>query len=587
MRNHPSNPPDSDPTADAAFVNRRVVLRGMALAGLAAFIPACSDDDAEPAATPDPTTALTEGDAPTEGAEPTTAPAERVTLRLPGPNVNLPTPFTYLGGIGFLQASYIYDTLLWKDGDGNQIPWLAESHERSPDGLELTFTLRDGVMWHDGEPLTANDVAFTFDYLRENASIIAPSVIARPPFDTIAAVTARNERTAVFELTRPDWTVEQFAGAGAVFIVPEHIWVDIDEPNMASDPAVLVGSGPWQLESFEPGTGANLYVANDDHFMGPPVVERIEHRPVQDALVALQSGDVDQAGGVGPGTGLRPQVVEPFSNDDAFEVFDTPGHTCTALYFEPDAHPALADPTFRQAVAQAINRQQLVDQLFDGAADVGNSGLLPDTHAMYAPTDAYAYDLAAAETALDSAGYPRRDGGLRVGADGAPLSFELLISTMQPDGPVQLVIADLAAVGIEATPVAVELPVFHQRRNMGETQLSINTFGGTNTDEPPLNKVYNSQSQALQRARGYQNDQVDALLADLGAELDPDRRIELAGDIQRLVAQDLPLLPLFYPPLVTIVRTESFNGWRFTPGGVGGLVPSVNDKHTFITGGAA
>lgn len=562
-------------------LDRRSVLKGIAAVSLASIFSSCGDGE------PDASSTTAEGAASTSDAASAAAPQQRTTLRLPGPNVNFPSPFSYLGGIGYLQASYIYDTLLWKDADGKQIPWLAETWERSDDNLTLTFRMRDGVRWHDGEALTASDVAFTYDYLRTHAKSLAPSVIARPPFDSIESVTAPDATTVVFQLNQPDWTVEQFAGAGSIFIFPEHVWASVDDPGSVSDPAMLVGSGPWKLAEFEPGTGANLYVANDDFFLGPPSVERIEHHPVADALVALQAGEVDQAGGVGPGTGLRPKAIEPFVDDPDYRVFSTPGHTLTALYFEPSAHPAFADPAFRRAIAQGVNRQGLVDQLFEGAAPVGSPGLLPTNHVDYVEVADYAFDVEAARTALDDAGYAQDDDGNRLDKEGNLLRFELLISTMQPDGPVQLVVSDLEELGLQITPTAVDLPTFHQRRNSGQAQLSINTFGGTNTDESPLNKVFNSASKALQRARGYENAEVDRLLAEHGAEADPGRRRDLAGEVQRIVADELPLLPLFYPPLTTIVRTDAFDGWRFTPGGVGGLVPSVNDKHSFVFGGEA
>ncbi|QSB13972.1 twin-arginine translocation signal domain-containing protein [Natronosporangium hydrolyticum] len=547
-------------------MNRRTFLRGSALAAGAGALSltACGGQEQS-------------------GTDP-----QPLTLRMPGPDVAFPSPFTYRGGIGYLQASYLYDTLLWKDAAGEYIPWLATGFERSDDGRTYTFTLREGVTWHDGEPLTAEDVAFTFDYLAEHADQLAPSVITVPNYDNLAGVEAIDELTVEFRLREPDWTFEQFTGAGGVLIFPRHIWSSISEPGQQQDPALLVGSGPYRLTEYEPGTGANLYLANDDYFLGQPAVARIEHRPVDDPLAALLAGEVDQAGGVGPGTGLRPQALAPFEDRDEFEVIDAPfGETVVGLYWNLAAGGVLAEASFRRACALAIDRQMLVERLFDGKAAPGNPGLLPPSHPYHVPVEQYEHDPAQAEQLLADAGY-ERDGadGIRRGPDGEPLRFELLVSNEQPMGPVELVIAELAEIGIECEPVAVDLPSFHERLNSGQTELSMTTFGGTNTDEQPdgMAKVYASTSRSLQRAQGYANAEFDRLAEQQRATLDESERQELAAQMQQLVAEELPMLPLVYPPLTTIVRTTEFDAWYLTPGGVGGLVPGVNNKHAFVTG---
>lgn len=516
------------------------------------------------------------------------APDEATTLRLPGVDVNFPSPFSYGGGVGYVQASYTYDTLLWKDARGQYQPWLASDFDRSADGTRYRFRLRDGITWHDGEQLTAEDVTFTFDYLAEHVDQLAPQVISVPDLANITAVRAADRLTVELVLAQPDWTFEQFSGLGSVLIMPRHIWSSIPDPGQQRDLDVLVGSGPYRLASHEPGTASYLYTAFDDYFLGRPVVRRIEHIPVDDPLSALLAGELDQAGGVGPGTGLRPQALEPFEGRDEFEIIDAPfGETVTGLYWNLAADAVLADDRFRKACAHAIDRQQLVDLLFDGKATVASAGLVPEANPFHVDVESYDHDVALAERLLDDAGY-RRAGPdqARESPDGDPLRFEVLISTSQQLPPVELVVADLAAVGVECTITTVDLPTFLERLDAGELQMSVTTFGGVNTDEQPdgLGKVYASSSRSLQRAQGYENTELDTLLEEQRRTLDIDQRRDLAARMQRIVAADLPMLPLFHPPLTTIVNTTSFDGWYFTPGGIGGLVPSVNNKHAFVTG---
>ncbi|MGL5866170.1 MAG: ABC transporter substrate-binding protein [Dermatophilaceae bacterium] len=510
-------------------------------------------------------------------------------LRLPGQDAGVPTPFTYRGGVGFTQASYVYDTLLWKDPSGDWVPWLAERHARADDGVTHTFTLREGVTWSDGRPCTAADVAFTFEYLERHRKKISPRVISVPPTGLITAVDAVDDRTVRFTLARPDWTFERFTAAGGVFILPEHVWSTIEDPSTVTDIAALVGTGPYRITAMDTKTFAYRYEARDDFFLGRPVVRAIEHRPVGDALAALAAGEVDQAGGVGPGTGMRPEAVRPFAGDEFDVVEAPPGQTVTALYWNITAGGALGDPAFRRACAHAVDRQALVDKAFGGAGTPGSPGLIPPGHAMHVDVEQYAFDRSRAERLLDDAGYRKRGNGTRTGTDGAALSFELLLSNAQQDAVVDLLVADLRAVGVEVRPATVDLATFGERRMAGDTQLSVNTFGGTATDEQPdgMGKVYASTSRSLQGAQGYRNVEFDRLHIRQRGQLDVAARSATAAEMQRVVAADLPVLPLVYPPLTTIVRTTEFDAWADTPGGVGGLVPSVNNKVTFVRGGRA
>ena len=506
-------------------------------------------------------------------------------LRLPGQAVNVPSPFLYRGGIGYVQASYVYDTLMWKDVDGKEIPWLATSHATDGAGLVHTYTLRE-TTWADGKPFTAADVVFTFTYLEAHRAAIVPNVVTVPPKGLVKDVEAVDARTVRFTLTRPDWTFSQFTGAGGIFIIPQHIWAGESDPAVVTSVEKLIGTGPYRLKAMDVTANTYRYEARDDFWGGKPAVKTIDVVSTGDPLAALLTGAVDQAGGVGPGTGLRPEAVAPFRAKPEFTVVDAPlGETVTALYFNLGRGGPLADPAFRRAVARAIDRRQMVAKAFGGTGQVGNPGLIPVGHPLHVDVPQYPFDRNAADAAFDAAGYRRPDPqGPRLDKDGKKLSFTLLTSQAQPKDTVDLVVADLAGVGIEARVETVDLPTFGQRRMSGSTELSINTFGGVATDEQPdgMGKVYGSASRSLQSAQGYSSPVFDSLLAKQRTELTPEARARIAADMQRTVAEDLPILPLVYPPLITICRTGAAPTWRYTPGGVGGLVPSVNNKVVFI-----
>ena len=549
------------------MMNRRTFLvTSLGAAGV--LVVGCdrSDDSAAPGTTLEP------GSTP-EGLEP----AARPTLRLAGRDFGFPSPFAYMRGPGYVQMSYIYDSLLWNDADGEVMPWLASAFERSDDGLRYTFELRDDVTWHDGRPLTPDDVVFTFDYF--GAQTLSPQVIVQPSQQGgVAEVVATGGQSVEFRLDRPDATFLEFVAA-AVPIVPRHVWEPIDNAPMATDPAVLVGSGAYRLESYTRGEGAYLYTANDDYCLGRPFGEQLEYLPVGDELTALLGGDLDAGGG----SGLRPDALAPFEGSDDFEILEgDPGASQIGLYWNLARGGALADVTFRQACCRAIDRQDMVDRLFGGNGTPGNPGWIPPGDPAHVEVEQYEFDVGTANSMLDDAGYTRTGDDVRQGPDG-PLRFTLL-ATGPPTPAIELVVGALGAIGVELVPETLDTPTFNQRVLAGDTEMSLIGSGGMNGYPDYLRRVYASTTRLTQHAQGYSNPEVDRLAQVQLTTLDEDERMEAIADIQRIVAGDVPLLPLFYPTPFHIFRPEVFDVWYYTPGGLGGNIPVPGNKQAFITG---
>lgn len=547
---------------------RKFLVTTMRAAAGAALLGACSNGGGEgPDAQPD---------VDSNGADAVTRP----TLRLPGRDMGFPSPFAYRRGPGFVKATLIYDTLVWKDASGEILPWLADSWEESDDARTYTFQLRDDVSWHDGKPLTAQDVAFTFQYFREQD--LSPEIIAQPLPD-IEEVEATGEHTVEFRLASPLAPFFGFGGVGSIMIVPEHVWADVDNAAQATDLELLVGSGPYRLEEYSRGEGAYLYTAYDDYFLGAPFVERLEYRPVDDPLSALQAGDVD----VATPRGVPPKVLQPFRDNPDLEVLEQPkGNFGTGLFWNLDQGGALADADFRHACAMAIDRQDLVERLYGGNAEPGNPGWVPPAHPSHVEVEQYEHDPDAANDLLDEAGYERSDDGVRTNPDGEPLRFELLTES-PPDDVVDLVVSALEEIGVELEVQALDTPAFNERVIAGESEMSIIGFGGMNTDHGAggyFRQIYHSETQATQHAQGYENPEVDRLIDEQQHTVDEEERQEIVAEIQRLVAEDLPFLPLVYPHGFTVYDQASFDAWYYTEGGIGGTVPLAENKHMFVTG---
>lgn len=511
------------------------------------------------------------------GGGPRTAPA---TVRLPNAALGFPTPFAANGGPGYSQMILLYDTLLWKDGTGELLPWLAETVTSSDDQLTYTFELRDGVTWSDGEPLTVEDVVFTFEYYAAQ-EFLSPAVLVQPPRG-IAGVRATGPKAVEVTLERPLVTFPEQV-AGALPIIPRHVWSSIDDPGAALDMAVLVGTGPYRLESYGGDGGPLLYTARDDYFLGAPYVQRIEMNAIDDFFSALLSGATDAARGFG----LRSDILAPFEGDDAYDTITEQGTWSQVLYWNLGKEGPLSDPRFRHACAMAIDQDDLVTRLAAGRGLPGNPGFLSPENEFFTPVPQYQFDVAGANALLDSAGYRQGSGGIRQDANGARLSFELRFDNAQVELG-EIVIAALRQIGVELRSTPVEVgPELFGNKLFGGYDMVVLPFpgpapGGPNADPDVLRQIFSSRvPPSLTGATNYVNPAFDELAEEQRLTFDEGERQAIVAEMQTMVAEDIPVLPLYYPDATLIFRKQVLDEWYFTPG----QYPTSEDhKHLFVTG---
>ena len=500
------------------------------------------------------------------------------TVRLPQGALGFPSPFACNADIGYNQMSLLYDTLLWKDGSGALLPWLAERVTSSDDHLTHTFTLRDGLHWSDGRPLTADDVVFTFDYYAKQGTL-APPVIIQPP-SGIAGVRAGGPGTVVVTLDRPLVTFAEQV-AGALPIIPKHVWSAITDAAGTQKLKVLVGSGPYRLVKYNGDGGPLLYAARDGYFLGAPFVQRIEEQAIEDPIAGLAAGTTD----AGRGEGLRADILAPFEND-TFGMISEQGSTTSPLYWNLGKEGPLSDVRFRQACAMAIDRQDLVNRLAAGRGLPGNPGFLSPANRFFVPVRQYPFDVAGANALLDAAGYRTGNNGIRQWARG-PLSFELLIENGQ--APLsEILVSSLKRVGVELRPKLVQLgPQLFGNKFVGNYDMAVLFFpgpgpGGPNADPDVLRVLFSSNvDPSLQAASSYANLAFDDLAERQRVTFDEAQRASMVAQMQKLLADDIPMLPLYYPETAILFRKQVLDQWYFTPG----QFPSQTDnKQLFVTG---
>lgn len=494
-------------------------------------------------------------------------------LHLAGGDWGFPTPFTfYPRGPGYIHLSLIYDTLVWKDGTG-LIPWLAESWQRSADGLEWTFHLRPGAAWHDGKPVTARDVCFTFDYLRKHP-------VEWFDLDVIATVLKVDDETALFRLRRP-YAPFLAQVAGNVPIIPRHIWQDVADPRSSATLQRAVGSGPYRLSHYDKAQGAYAYRASTNFFLGPPRIEKIVFVPVGDPVAALERGLVDEAS-------VPASLLAQFTNREDFAMVSGPSYWVLTLRFNDERYP-FSRTGVRQALAYAVERDALIRQAVPGGlqgAKPGNPGFLPPDSSWYdaALQHLYPRDLAKATALLRENGIEDRDGDqVCEGEDGAPLRFTL-ITTPQYLREAEAVKLMLEKIGLPVQPKAMDVKSLDASIREGRFDLALTGHGGLGADP----SVIMGFGAVARRGRNFAAPSIPeytVLAEQLLTCPDLPQRMELCRRMQRIYAQQLPTLPLYYPVWFSAYRSTVLDSWFYTAqGGVGIGIPSPYNKLVFIRG---
>ena len=313
------------------------------------------------------------------------------------------------------------------------VPGIAESWEHSPDGKVWTFHIRHGVTWQDGQPLTAQDVAFTFNYTVDHQMANFTSYTS-----WIKHVTATDDYTAVFTCSQPKANILQMW----VPILPEHIWSKIspsDARNKFQNPPPIVGSGPFQVVKMVKGSYVQM-IANKDYWAGAPKIDELVFRSYtnQDAMAEeLQEGSIQYAD-------VRPAQFQSYVHKAGFtaqkvmyDSFENIGINCydgmsNGKPWQSLGNPVLRDWRFRHALNYAIDRNKIAAIAYQSAA-IPATGFLPsgfwkppiDYHWSPPADQAYTYDPAKAKALLAAAGYTDTNGDGYLDYKGKPITLRL------------------------------------------------------------------------------------------------------------------------------------------------------------------
>jgi peptide/nickel transport system substrate-binding protein len=441
-------------------------------------------------------------------------------------------------------GALIFDALVKKDTHFNPQPWLAASWDQ-PDPLTWIFHLRDGVRFHDGRPLESADVAWTI------RSLIDPALTKSLPggpilsaksssFASVTRIDIPDRLTLVLHLKRPDPALLFNLSDGLFGVVPRNSGADLGLHP--------IGSGPYRFVSQTQDKEVVLESAPNcwSEPNGQAPYARLQFNIVPDTITTaleLQKGSADAASNV-----LTPDMTESLRNSPTVQISDTPGSNIWYLNLNT-GDPALADRRIRQAIAYAIDRPAIVASIWRNQAQLATGTLLPfNSWAAASPADLaqYPHDPARAIALLEAAGH-------HADAHGVRLHLNIKISTGEQERLLAAALQQqLRDAGIDLSIRSAEFGTFYSDVTRGAFQLYPLKWIGSNEDPDIFRYLYSSASLPPRGAnRGhYINPAVDALLAQAAAESGPDAIARRRTDyiqIQKILAVDLPTIPLWFP----------------------------------------
>jgi peptide/nickel transport system substrate-binding protein len=462
-------------------------------------------------------------------------------------------------------TEHVYLGLVKFDKDLKIVPDLAESFEISEDLRTITFKLREGIVWQDGQPFTSADCLFTWQLMKDP---LTPTPYGE---NFIQIESAQAEDPLTFQVTykRP---MAKSLSTWAFNIMPRHLLegVNLDESPLSRKP---VGTGPFSLESWEVGQRV-IMAASESYFRGRPFLDRLITRIIPDTatqMMELVTGSLDMM------TLTPDQWVEAQENPDLlanFNFFTYPAFAYTYLGFNlKDGR--LSDVRVRKAIALAIDKNEIIEGVLLGFGQPANGPFKPDMWANNKNVKPYPYDPAKAVQLLKEAGWADSDGDGIVEKDGQKFVLTIMtnVGNHVRSQTGQIIQARLKDVGIEVKLRVIEWAAF-LKEYLDKKNFEAIIMGWTIPIDPDLFDVWNSNKNKPGELNfiGYANSEVDSLIDEGRFNLDQNKRKQAYDKIQEIFYEEVPYVFLFVPETLLAI-SKRFQGPAVSAAGVGYNLP--------------
>ncbi|MDX6446999.1 MAG: peptide/nickel transport system substrate-binding protein [Blastocatellia bacterium] len=448
----------------------------------------------------------------------------------------------------------MFNSLVKKDDKFDYVPELASNIQRSDDGLSFTFTLRDGVTFHDGRPFTSADAKYTLDTVLASTFAKATSFFQGSGASKIAlvkSVEAPDPRTLIIRLNK-QWTG----------LLPNLVPIAmIPKDSYESQKAHPLGTGPFKFKSYDQVQQVLDLEANQNYWDGPSKLPALRVRAISESntmQAELQSGRVD----IAPlATSLSPDAIQGLSKNPNLSVQQFGGSNLNLLTFNTTEAP-LDNIKVRQALAYAIDRESMIRDLVLNQGEIAHS-ILPEASWAYQRPQTYQFDPNKAKQLLDEAGFRDPDGDGPQMRWATPLLFRISGSSAaarQYSGVVQNYLKN---VGV---PVAIETSEFNTMRQQvqnGQFQINYSQWVGGNQDPIFYHDLFATSeiatpTKGLNRSR-YSNPELDKILDEAANTYDHAKAAPLYAKAQEIIARDVPVFPLWYQANMVIAKKSVGN----------------------------
>ena len=455
----------------------------------------------------------------------------------------------------------VFNGLIKYDKDVNVVGDLAESWAISPDGLVITFHLRKGVRWHDGRPFTAADVLYTYQVTIDpkTPTAYAGDFLKVKKAEVLDDYTFRATYDKPFAPGLMSWSVG---------ILPKHLLAgkEITTSPLGRHP---IGTGPYKFKEWVTGQKIVL-VSNPDYFEGRPYIDGYILRIIPDTatmFLELRANGIDRMG-------LTPlQFTRQTENNLFRENFNKYRYLSFAYTYMGYnlKNPLFADKRVRQAIAHAVNREEIIDGVLLGLGKPANGPYKPGTWAHNPKVRAYPYDPAKAKALFAEAGWKDANGDGVLEKDGRPFEFEIITNQGNEIRAkcAEIIQRRLAEVGIRVKIRVVEWAAF-VNDFINKRKFDATILGWTIPMEPDLYDVWHSSKTGPQELNfiSYKNAEVDALIVKARETFDQAVRKRCYDRIQEILAEEQPYLFLYVPDALPMIHAR-FRGVEVAPLGIG------------------
>jgi len=455
--------------------------------------------------------------------------------------------------------SLIYDPLVRLDENQEASPGLADSWEVSDDNLTWTFHLNEKATWHDGEPVTASDVKYTYDMmLKTKLGYMYESYL-----EGIDKVTAKDDHTVVITTKEPKANMLM----NTTPILPEHIWSKISEKDLedyTNDKAI--GSGPYKFVA-QSDDGAIKLELNSDYYRDKGNVKYFvftQYKNTDSLAQALKTGEIDAA------VNLSATQYSQLQKDKNVKVIsgEVLGFMQVGINCSTDSkskgNKLLLDKNVRQAIEYAIDKQNIIDIAYGGQAQEGTTLINPSNYYHYEPTAAEkrSYNIAKAKEVLEAAGYKDTDGdGIREDSNGNKLSFNFINISDNTDEVKtgQLIASTCKDAGIEITQKTMDSGALQDKINSADFDMFMWGWGA-DLDPTTILGLLTTDQIGGNNEPHWSNTTYDSLYAKQQTIMDSEKRKEVVCEAQKLAYDNCPYIILLYDNNIQGFRSDKWQG---------------------------